>query len=88
MRSMPLRSKFLLAAALAASAVALTPAGPAAGTAIPDPSTQYRLDSYHDGSINGEVIGQYAYAGPCGDAFWWGQTSQYVTTTWVTCPGN
>lgn len=88
MRRIPLRSKFLLAATLAASALTLAPAGPASATGIPDPSTQYRLDSYHYGSISGEVIGQYAYAGPCGDAYWWGQTSQYVTTTWVTCPGN
>jgi len=82
-----LLAKSLLAATLVAAAT-LSPAGPASATGIPDPNTQYRLDTYHYGNINGEVIGQYAYAGPCGDAFWWGQTSQYVTTSWVTCPGN
>jgi|tagenome__1003787_1003787.scaffolds.fasta_scaffold17309914_1 hypothetical protein len=79
-------AKSLLAATLVAAT--FSPVGPASATAIPDPNTQYRMDTYHYGSIRGEVIGQYAYPGPCGDAYWWGQTSQYVTTSWVTCPGN
>jgi hypothetical protein len=70
------------------AAAALTVAGPAQATQIPNPNTQYRLDSYHAGNIHGEVVGQYAYDGPCGSAFWWGDTSSYVTTSWVTCPGK
>jgi hypothetical protein len=76
----------LMVAALTVASVALAPIGPASATAVPDPSTQYRMITYHEGSISGDVIGQYAYAGPCGDAYWWGQTSNYATTSWVTCP--
>ena len=88
MKRRNLLTKSLLSVALTASALSFSPAGTAQATGIPDPSTQYRLDSYHYGNLQGEVIGQYAYAGPCGEAFWWGQTSQYVTTSWVTCPGH
>jgi hypothetical protein len=88
MKRRTLLTKSLLAAALTASALSFSPVGTAQATGIPDPSTQYQLDSYHQGSRLGEVIGQYAYPGPCGDAFWWGTTSQYVTTSWVTCPGH
>jgi len=80
-------AKPVLAVVLIA-ATALVPTGSASATGIPNPNTQYRMDSYHYGSISGEVIGQYAYPGPCGDAFWWGQTSQYVTPSWVACPGH
>jgi hypothetical protein len=86
MKRRSLLTKSLLAAALTASALSFSPSAQATG--IPDPSTQYRLDSYHQGSRLGEVIGQYAYAGACGEAFWWGDTSPYVTTSWVTCPGH
>lgn len=88
MHRRPVLSRSLLAAGLVAAALTCGPAGAAHATGIPDPNTQYRLDSYHYGSIHGEVIGQYAYPGPCGDAFWWGDTSAYVTTSWVTCPGD
>jgi hypothetical protein len=81
-------AKPVLVVALLAATTALMPAGAATATGIPNPNTQYRMDTYHYGSTTGEVIGQYAYPGPCGDAFWWGQTSQYVTTSWVTCPGH
>ncbi|MDQ2839016.1 MAG: hypothetical protein M3Y42_18960 [Actinomycetota bacterium] len=77
----------LFVTALTASALTLSPVA-AQATQIPNPNTQYQLATYHAGSIHGEVIGQYAYAGPCGDAFWWGDTSVYVTTSWVTCPGH
>lgn len=78
----------LFVTALTASALTLSPVD-AQATQAPKPGTQqYQLATYHYGSITGEVIGQYAYAGPCGDAFWWGDTSAYVTTTWVTCPGH
>lgn len=87
MKRSALLVKPVLAVALIA-ATALVPAGTATATGIPNPNTQYRMDSYHSGSITGPVVGQYAYSGPCGDAFWWGQTSQYVTTSWVTCPGH
>jgi hypothetical protein len=82
-----LLAKPVLAVALI-TAAAFVPAGSANATAIPNPNTQYRMDTYHYGTITGEVIGQYAYSGPCGSAFWWGQTSRYVTTSWVTCPGH
>jgi hypothetical protein len=88
MKYRPSVGKSLLMAALTASAVTLSPASLAQATGVPDPNTQYQLATYHDGSIHGDVIGQYAYAGPCGDAFWWGTTSSYVTTSWVTCPGH
>jgi hypothetical protein len=77
----------LVLATLTASTVALSSAGPASAGPIPDPNTQYQVISYHSGSRSGPVIGQYAYAGPCGEAYWWGSTSSYTTTSWVTCPG-
>ncbi|MEO6702789.1 MAG: hypothetical protein ABI140_19395 [Jatrophihabitantaceae bacterium] len=81
-------ARSVLAATLTASVLALAPVSPAGATAIPDPNTQYLMDSYHYGNVHGLVIGQYAHDGPCGSAFWWGDTSPYVTTTWVTCPGH
>ena len=80
--------KSLLVATMAATTLSLSPANLAQATGIPDPNTQYQLATYHSGNIHGVVIGQYAYAGPCGEAFWWGSTSPYVTTSWVTCPGH
>jgi hypothetical protein len=88
MKRRSLLTKPVLAVALIASLTTFAPAGTASATGIPNPNTQYRMDTYHYGSVTGEVIGQYAYPGPCGDAFWWGQTSRYVTTSWVTCPGH
>ncbi|MBV9820745.1 MAG: hypothetical protein JO144_00765 [Actinobacteria bacterium] len=77
----------LVLATATVGVVALVPTGPASAGPIPNPNTQYQVISYHSGSLIGPVIGQYAYAGPCGDAYWWGQTSSYTTTSWVTCPG-
>jgi hypothetical protein len=70
----------------AVSTLTVSPVGAASAGPIPDPYTQYQVTNYHYGSIRGEVIGQYAHAGPCGEAFWWGETSRYTTTSWVTCP--
>ncbi|HEY0168804.1 MAG TPA: hypothetical protein VGB75_17295 [Jatrophihabitans sp.] len=86
---MTLNSRFarsLVLATVTISTLALSPVASASAGAIPDPYTQYQVTSYHYGSIRGEVIGQYAHAGPCGEAFWWGETSGYTTTSWVTCP--
>ena len=80
-------ARSLVLATMTISTLALSPVAPASAGPIPDPNTQYQVTSYHYGSIQGEVIGQYAYAGPCGEAFWWGSTSSYTTTSWVTCPG-
>ncbi|HEV2886142.1 MAG TPA: hypothetical protein VGX49_04465 [Jatrophihabitans sp.] len=87
---MIVRSRFTRSLVLATATVAtlaMSPAGPASAGAIPDPNTQYQRISYHSGSRTGPVIGEYNYAGPCGEAYWWGSTSSYTTTSWVTCPG-
>jgi hypothetical protein len=80
-------AKSLVLVATAVSTLAVSPVGTASAGPIPDPNTQYQRISYHYGSIRGEVIGEYNYAGPCGEAYWWGSTSSYTTTSWVTCPG-
>jgi hypothetical protein len=80
-------TRSLALAAVAVSTLAASPAGTASAGPIPDPNTQYQRISYHQGSRTGPIIGEYNYAGPCGEAYWWGSTSSYTTTSWITCPG-
>ena len=80
-------ARSLALAALTVGSLVLSPVGTASAGPIPDPNTQYQRITYHYGSRSGEVIGEYNYAGPCGEAYWWGTTSSYTTTSWVTCPG-
>jgi len=83
----PAFARSLALAALTVGSLVLPPAGGASAGPIPDPNTQYQRISYHSGSRSGPIIGEYNYAGPCGEAYWWGSTSSYTTTSWVTCPG-
>ena len=80
-------ARSLVLATVAVSTLTMSPVGTASAGPIPNPNTQYQRITYHYGSKYGEVIGEYNYAGPCGEAYWWGTTSSYTTTSWITCPG-